>query len=217
MNFDTLTLDHLNSVLNKAEIEDHEIIGGIELTHVGYQRLALRMGVDLETLQLMINALMEKLRKEKHMTETYSQLLDEADENFSYEKDWLGNVTVRNNETGDEVFLRGSEAAEMITTLKSGLADEQEILSQYMESHTITESDDLEDEDSYEDELETTRGTYNFPWKTKTDHGTGTASYSGNNNIKIISVRNDDGDEIKTTPELEAELKMQAVAFIGKA
>lgn len=217
MNFNTLTLDHLNSVLNEAGIEDHEIIGGFELTHLGYQRLALRMGVDLDTLQLMINVLMEKLRKEKHMHETYSQLLDEEDENFSYEKDWLGNVTVRNNETGDEVFLRGSEAAEMLTALKSGLADEQEILSQYMESDTITESDDLEDEDSYEDELETTRGTYNFPWKTKMAHGTGTASYSGKDNIKIISIRDEDGNEIKATPELEAELKLQAVAFIGKA
>ena len=216
MSFDTLTLDHLNSVLNKAGIEDHEIIGGIELTHVGYQRLALRMGVDLKSLQFMINCLMEKLRKEEHMHEAYSQLLDEDDENFSYEKDWLGNVTIRNNETGDEVFLRGSEATEMLKTLKSGVADEQEILSQYMESHTITESDDSED-DSYEDELETTRGTYNFPWKTKTAHGTGTASYSGNDNIKIISIRDEEGDEIKTTPDLEAELKMQAIAFIGKA
>ena len=216
MTFDELTLDHLNSILNKAEIEDHEIIGGIELTHPGYQRLALRMGVDLETLQLMINSLMEKLRKEAHMYETYSQLLDEEDENFSYEKDWLGNVTVRNNETGDEVFLRGSEAAEMLKTLQSGIADEQEILAQYMESHPITESDDLED-DSYEDELEITRGTYNFPWKTKTAHGTGTASYSGNDNIKLVSIRDEEGDEIEATPELEAELKMQAVAFIGNA
>lgn len=216
MTFDTLTLDHLNSILNKAGIEDHEIIGGIELTHVGYQRLALRMGVDLKSLQLMINSLMEKLRKEAHMNETYSQLLDEDDENFSYEKDWLGNVTVRNNETGDEVFLRGSEAAEMLKTLKSGIADEQEILAQYMETNPITESDDLED-DSYEDELETTRGTYNFPWKTKTAHGTGTASYSGKDNIKLVSIRDEEGDEIEATPELEAELKMQAVAFIGNA
>jgi hypothetical protein len=224
--YPTLTLDRLNTIMNKGGIDDHSIMQGIELRHVGYQKLARIMGVTVKEISQMINELIVKLRADqKLMAEEYDSLLDEdTDDKFTYEKDFLGNMTLRDSETGDEVYLQGTTAAELSRALSGDLdhADKQELLAHYMDnSHAegITEEDEPQ-EKSYEPEIDGGRGTYNFPWKLKNLHGTATVEYSASGGkpvIDLVSVRDASGDEMDTNPAFEAALKQQAVAFIGDA
>jgi hypothetical protein len=213
---DTLTLDRLNTILTKAGIDDHEIIGGVEFSHVGYQKLAAQMGTNLSGIQTMINALMTKLRDEQHhMSETYGVMVNEDNERYSMEDDFLGNVTIRDSQTGDETYLEGSMAAELLHALTQG-ADKQETLAHYVDIKSDHINEAAED-GTYEDEIDGSKGTYNFPWKSSKGHGTATAEYSGKNKINVISIRDQNGDEVAKTPDLDAELLRQAIAFIGDA
>jgi hypothetical protein len=215
---DDLTLDRLQNIINDAGIDDHEIIGGAEFSHAGYQKIATKMGVSFKDIHSMINLLIEKLRKENSVQEDYEKLLDDdSDDRFSYEKDFLGNVTIRDSHTGDDVFLRGQQSAKLLHELIVS-DDEQEVLAQYMADPINEDEDEEGDADStYEPEIDAGGGSYNFPWTLEGAHGTATAVYSGTGTIKIVSVRDEDGVEVEITIDLSKALMPQAVAFIGKA
>lgn len=223
---DSFELDYLNSLLNKGGCDDRSLIAGAEFTHQGYIKLANAMSeklgkhISLKDIQMMINELMEKLRSDHHqMVEDYEEVLDENDERYSYEADFLGNVTIRDDQTGDEKYIQGSDASSLMNDLDSTVVDsnKQHILAQYMNDDNINEAFEPEDLDSYEPEIESKMGTYNFPWKSGNSHGTATAEYSGKGKISVISVRDENGDAVKMTPNLDADLHRQAVEFIGDA
>jgi hypothetical protein len=213
----TIALDKLNTILNKGGCSDHSIIAGVRLTHRGYQKLALQMNVDLETVQFMVNQLMTKLRSEKEsMSEDYEHFISEDNQRFSMEKDFLGNVTLRDDYSGDEKFLQGSEATEFLNDM-GGSDDDQEIIAHYMQNSVTEEAIYEDDEPTYDDELDNDYGTYNFPWKIGNQHGTGTMEYSGKGRLKIVSARDDEGDEMELSNKLVASLTPIAIAFIGNA
>jgi len=213
----TLTLDRLQSVMNEAGIDDHEIIGGVQLTAVGYQKLAAKMRVSVKDVKDMIRELITHLRKDQSVSESYSDLLDEDDERFTFEKDYLRNVTIHDKLTGEDTYLQGSEASEMLNALSSG-ADRQQILAHYAERQPVTEDTEDEANDTFEPELESDHGSYNFPWKLGSAHGTATVTYSGKGKIKLVSVRDQNGDEVPDVGDEEGTLiTKQAVDFIGDA
>ncbi len=212
----TITLDRLQGLMNNAGIEDREIIAGVELRPLGYQRLAASMGVSIKEVHMLINELITHLRDQgRHVAEDYQRAINE-DGRYAMEKDWLKNVTIRDTETGEETFLKGSEAAELLNAIQGG-ADEQEMLAHYA-SQPITEDDELEEADeSYDSEIESKQGTYNFPWKSGNQHGTGTVVYSDVAKVKLVDVRDSDGDSVSMDSIDVNDLLRQAVAFIGNA
>jgi hypothetical protein len=128
-------------------------------------------------------------------------------------------MTIRDSETGDETYVQGSEAAELYQALRHNPDHAQEILAHYM-SDAEPVMEDEQGMHSYNSEIDGGDGTYNFPWKAGSKHGTATVEYYLKGQqpiINLVSVRDAGGDEVRPSPALDAELKKQAIAFIGDA
>jgi hypothetical protein len=224
--YSTFDLDRLQSVLNKAGISDHDIVAGIELKHVGYQRLAAKMdirgGDAMKNINNMINELIEKMRDDQSLVaENYDHFMtEETGDKYVIEKDFLGNVTVRDTETGDENYVQGSTAAELLHALAQHGVDKQELLSHYVDDANGSVIEE-EDSNSYDDEIEgASKGSYNLPWDVAGQHGTATAEYYKKGNkpvVKLVSVRDESGEEFHPPANMEAEILKKAFAFIGNA
>lgn len=81
------------------------------------------------------------------------------------------------------------------------------------ERGTITE-----DEDSFDEEIASSTGTYNFPWRHNGRRGFATARYRGRGpemKIDVISIRDEEGEPVDASPALMKAIKIQAVEFIG--
>ena len=127
-------LDTLQKMLNDADCDDDEIKAGIRLSDAGMQTVAARLGVSPKEIPMLINSLQGKLSDEAERLDVPT--ISEA--RFSYEKDFLKNVTVRDSKSGKEVFLQGSKAVELLNKLKDA-PDDQVVLRQY---GSLMESDD---------------------------------------------------------------------------
>ena len=212
---DMFVLDRLQKKLNDAGIDDHRIIAGVRLTTAGYHKLADAMGVSFREINNMINELIVKLRS------TDDPILNEDNgfERFSYERDFMENVTIRDLDTGHETFLRGGEAAELLNALALHPEQEQTLLAYYMEdslNESVVSEDDV---DSYLPEIENNRGSYNFPWSLDDRRrGTATVEFSGNGEmkLKLVSIRDEDGEEIGLDYNDVERLKEIAIDFIDK-
>lgn len=208
-----MSLAKLNATLNKAGFDDAEIARGLRLKRTGMQKLSARLGVSEQEASEMLDRLINRLRDDQErVAESYRSIVEGA--RYGYERDRLGNVTVRDSHSGKEIFLRGSSAAELLQAVKLG--DEQGILAGYL-AETISE--DVDEEDSYEDEIKTDRGSYNFPWVYERSQGTGTAEYTGRGDtfkINLVSIRDADGEEINAQGPMRAALTNQAFKFIGQ-
>lgn len=210
---DNMTLAKMNAMLNKAGFDDAEIARGLRLKQSGMQKLSARLGVSEQEASQMLDQLINRLRDDaERVAESYRSILEGS--RYGYERDRLGNVTVRDSHSGKEIFLRGATAAELLKAVKLG--DEQQILAGYL-TETVTE--DAGEEDSYADEIKTDRGSYNFPWSFERQQGTGTAEYTGRGDsfkINLVSIRDQDGDEIDAEGPMRSALTNQAFKFIGQ-
>lgn len=219
MQYDLRTLDRAQTILNKSGIGDELIRNGAKLRPAGYQRLGRAMGVSPHDAKDIYIQLIGHLR-DTGIEEDYSRFM-EGDERYGFEKDFLGNVTIRDTVSGEDKFLSGDQSTELLSMLEAG-GDEQAILAQFMQGDSLNEDDEeLEEDENYDQEIATSFGTYNFPWKIQGDSGFATASYGGSDDpkkMRIMSVSDSRGDQIaQPSPELIAELKKQAIAFIGQA
>jgi hypothetical protein len=136
---------------------------------------------------------------------------DEPDgDHLSAEGDYLGDVTVRSARTGKSRFYQGSAAAGITQALKGADDEEkQEVLAPLMEK-----------ESGYADEIASNNGgTYNFPWTFRSQHGFGTAQYSSSSNgepiLKLISIRDNGGEDVPADRRMHAALLTQAREFIA--
>lgn len=122
-------LDRLHDMLRSADVGDDEIAGGVQLTPKGTQKVAAGLGIAASEVEMMLNSLAANLRREREISE--------GPERFSYEGDYLDNVSVRDNATGDEKFVRGSKGAKLTAKLNKSKHHDQDILRR-----TMTEADD---------------------------------------------------------------------------
>lgn len=217
---DRLVLDRLHAMLGKAGVSDSDLIAGVELTHAGYQKIAGQFHVSVKEANFMVSQLITSLRmEERRISENYYRALSEANERYAFEKDFLKNVTIRDTRSGETKFVSGSEANELLSALANSPQAEQEILANYMAGDSeLTEEDVEEDaDDSYAAEIDSKVGSYNFPWKDGEDQGTATVTYSGDANIRLISIRDEQGDEVQVDKQRNELILRQAFAFIGDA
>lgn len=129
---DQSLIERLHNMLQRARITDDQIMNGVRLTPTGFQKAGAALGISGEEAELLLNSLITKLRREKDRTdEMFREFAGDRPRaaRFSVEKDYLGNVTVRDAQTGKEVFLRGDDATALLNKIKTG--DEQAILAQY--------------------------------------------------------------------------------------
>jgi len=162
-----------------------------------------RHGKDRQTVQRQIK------RAEAGRSERPFEL---AEDRYSYEQDALGSVTIRDAITGRSAFIQGARAARLLSQLKSRTADQDGLLAPLIEG--------LEDAPvaDFWDEIEAQAGSYNFQWKRPDQHGTGTVLFQtkGQPTLRLVDVRDAEGNEIAADHAMRQDLLQQARDFIGK-
>jgi len=215
-------IDRLQDILNKAGVSDDEICASLALTDAGTHKVAAQLGVSASEVPMLIASLTTRLRDDENREESaiesaYESIMNEDDERFGYEKDGMGNVTVRDSQTGKSIYLQGSEATDLLNKLEQDPDAEQSILSgleSLMEGGIIDESDDPDD---YIREMKQNSGTFNFPWKVGMKHGTGTAKYKFDGDdmiVHLLSVRDSEGNVMQINSGMKLQIEKIAHDFI---
>jgi hypothetical protein len=226
---DESILDRLQQMLAKADVSEDEMRAGVRLTDKGRAKAAGRLGVSPEEVDVLLNSLATRMRKgEAAINRAYAEHMGDVTEaegegRYTYEDDYLGNVTVRDIQTGKERFMRGHDAQELLQRLNGG-EDEQEVLGGVMALVEGDENPDMLDEDGedpgYEREMKehSRQGSYNFPWKEGGKRGTATAEYrwmGENLKIDVRHIRDSAGEPINDAG-LAKRLAEVARGFIGR-
>ena len=205
-----------------AEIDDDEILAGVRLSPRGYQKIAARLGLAASEVPMLIQSLATEIRRNNQRLQEDDLGVSEPASSggkprFSYETDFLDNITIRDSVTGKETFLRGSNAMAALDRLDGG-EDEQAVLASYASIMEDSDGHDAAgDGGSYEKEIAADGGTYNFPWSAGSRSGTATARFSdkdGEFSVKVIHVR-DEGGKTIDDPNLTSRLEQTAWDFIG--
>lgn len=207
---DVSLIERLHAMLNKANVGDDEIVGGVTLTPKGIQKVAARLGIAGSEVGMMINSLVSKLRREREVSEGIEQ--------FSHEDDWLGNVTVRDNASGKEKFVRGSEGTKLSKKLKKSTDDQavlRKAVSEADGNDWITKMWNKEAKKNGGEEEPTPSpiGTYNFDWQVAGQSGTGTARFRAvgqRTRIDVLSVRDQSGKEFEPDVKTMQSIEQQA-------
>jgi len=224
-------IDRLHQMFTSAEISDQQIKGGVKLTKMGTAKVAARLGVSPNDVEMYINSLVQQLRDGDEesietLTEQYYDMIDECEtkgrkvdrpfdiaegdatqeDRYSIEPDALGSATVRDAKTGREKFLQGASASKAIQAKKSG---DDAVLAPLVET--------LEDDQNYWDEIKADSGSYNFIWKLPGRHGLGTVIFHADDppSLRLADVRDTDGNEIEMDQATRHEILQQARAFLG--
>lgn len=209
-------VDRLRAIIAPV-LSDDRLAAGARLSESGYRKVAARLGIDAAEAASLVESLAGEIR----MQRLYEQALNEGGARFSCEKDFLDNVTVRDNQSGKSCFLRGSEASAVLNRIAAG-GDEQQILAAY--AHLMegkkkkVETLDEDDESTFHHEIHSSHGAYNFPWRAGDQSGFATARFKGrgpNMKISILSVRDSDGESVDLDESMTQAVHDQAVAFIG--
>lgn len=83
----------------------------------------------------------------------------------------------------------------------------------------VAESIMLDEETSFEDELSSNGGSYNFPWRHNGHHGFATARFKGrgaNMQVKVVSIRDSNGEMVEGHDlDMQKAVQQQAIDFIG--
>lgn len=218
-------IDRLHQMLTNAGVSDQQIKGGVQLTHDGKMKVAARLGIAPQDVEMYLNVITQRLRdadatSEETLTEQYYHALEEDEPEagqpnspfddeprYSVEPDALGSITVRDAETGRSSFIQGSEASRVRQALKVS-PDKQAVLAPLVEA--------VDSADDFWSEIKANSGTYNFVWKLHDQHGTGTVQFStkGQPKLKLVDVRDSEGNPMRADPTMHGALMQQAREFI---
>lgn len=132
-------------------------------------------------------------------------------ERYSYEPDALGSVTVRDAATGRSKFVQGAQATDLLTRLGAQGANRQAIIAPLVE----TELPDAKG--GFASEISAKAGTYNFQWRLGARNGLGTVMFDAEDGpqMKLVDVRDNEGNEIDVNPAMHRALMQQARTFLG--
>ncbi len=239
-------LDIIHQILTRTGLSDTEIKQGVLLTDGGKRKLAANIGVSPEEIDLLLASLIQKLRTDDDtstdaLIDDYYSGMSEgknapivtrlkgkklpfnqgviAEGRFSYEPDALGNVTIRDKDTGKSKYIQGTEATNLLTQLDNG-ANQEKLIAPFLKEDVANIESNDSDDGEYMSEIESFSGTYNFPWKYNGQHGFATVQYHTDNDdpeLKLESVRDENGDEIDIDDDedMHDALIAQATEFIG--
>ena len=213
----TSLLDRLHDMLNRAGVDDAEIGPGVRLTARGMRKVAGSLGISAEEVPMLLNSLAGHVSdgdgdgggdgRQSLMDDEYRRMTEGR---LSFETDYLGNVTVRDADSGREAYIQGTGASGLLAKLKRQPHRQQEILAGFQH---------LMEADGFQDEIDADAGTYNMTWKIAGQQGTATVMYhliGDRPRLTVQSVRDEDGNEIKAGHAMHAELQRQAKDFIGQ-
>lgn len=194
--YDKAVLEELRKLLNAANVPDDHIARGVNLTTAGAQKVAERFKIDVAQVPDML----------VHLSRMVTGV-EEDNARFSYERDYMGNITLHDARSGKSKFIQGDSAFKLSDEIAANPSKEEEIIAQHFDVAILSEADDgfgLAD-----------KGTFNFPYKGKF----ATATYGvedGKFVLKVISLRTETDEEIQITPALQTELDRVAMTWVDK-
>lgn len=202
MEFPADKLNDLRQKLkDKTNLTDDYISRGVRLTATGNAWVAREYQIDINEVPAMLAAVSQMVAGD----------LKEDSERFSYEADYMGNLTLRDAESGKDIFLQGDEAFELAGKLESHPGVEQRLIAPYFGGETLNESE-VEAASVAPDDA----GTFNFPYK----DGLASARFwieDGDRKVKAVSFRkNDTHMEVDITPDLQNKLDTVAMKWWDK-
>lgn len=93
----TITLDRLQNILNKGGMTDDMIAGGMEISRLGLQKIGQQMGITAKEAKALYYSLITKVRTDSEsIEETFKVLMDEPEEDGSYNSEINGDVGTYN-------------------------------------------------------------------------------------------------------------------------
>ncbi len=195
-------LEALRKLLNGINVTNDMISNGVRLSRDGLRKVAARFSVSVEQVQKML----DDLSKETRDDPLYEEHL-----RYTYESDFLGNITIRDTQTGDVKNLTGSDAFGLLSEIER-LGDYQSLLSGYF---TLKESADEELDGDIDDEITGRAGTYNFPMKGFLV----TVRFwvqQGKFKTKVISIRDAEGEEYPVDDATRKLADETALQWVGR-
>lgn len=222
---DDSQVDELHRLLSRF-VPDEAIANGATLSPGGFEKAAAKMGISAEEVEALLDTLRTKLNGDDDraiMGEDTS-----ASPRYSWEHDGLGSVTVRDGTTGEDFFYGGSKGFAILSgveELSVGSPTEQAFLALYCVKKKVNEAvmdeDEIDEEEvDFLGEISAEVSTFNFPWKTDKDFGTGTAEFRGDPEhvkVRVVDIRDRNGEHIRADKSLKDSLRDQAIDFIPKA
>lgn len=143
-------LDSLHAMLQPI-MSDQDILGGVSLTDAGFQKVAGKFGISADEARMLFNSLKTKIKRNQEIEEdAIREFKGDPLQRYTYEKDYLGNVTIRDAETGAERFIRGPAAKALLKRLETD-TNTQALLAKFS---PVSES--WEDEAEHGEALEKT-------------------------------------------------------------
>ncbi len=202
-------LDDLRKMLNDVGISDAYISRGVRLTDIGLRKMSKRFGVSAEEVIKML------VQLKLHVRDDIAENLNEHIERYAYETDYMGNITIRDSQTGDERFLQGDEAFELGQILITHPGMQQDTLSEYF-NNEISESVDGDSvEDGFGEMAADEGGTFNFPYRGMFATARFWKDAKGFN-INVVSLRNTTDEEQNISPDLREKLNKIAMTWVDK-
>ena len=205
-----IDLETLHSLLKRANVTDDVLSRGVRLKRVGLQKLAATFNASEGEIKEALAKLSAKVRSE--MAPTGLPTLEGA-ARYAYEADSLGNVMLRDIETGAERFFSGQEAQLILSEIERLHPDYQGVIRPYFDHETLrefVEGDVVGPEDNGN-----TGGTYNFPYK----GNSACARFwldGDKPQIKIISLFDAEGEEMHMDASVMADVVRVAWEWVDK-
>lgn len=186
-------LDDLRNMLHSVNVTDDHIRRGVRLTPRGMKKAAKLLGITENEVSDMLIAL---------------RSLEEANDLYAYEADYMGNITIRDTQAGDEHYFIGDEATSLLKRLKANPAKKDEILAPYFDRKVLNET--------VTKKIVDLKGTFNFPNRGRFVVVSFGTDQSGEFALEVAAVTNQNGEEIVVSDQEKTALEKIAYKWSDK-
>ncbi len=204
MDFTPEQIGETHEMLKSAGITDAMISRGVRLTTKGMKKLAHRYQCEADDISDLL----------RQVSDTVATAVAEDSERFSFEADFMGNITLRDSKTGREHFLQGDDAFKLEDQLSANPGQQQELIADYFDVTVLAEAETEADMVADAGERQN-GGTFNFPYMGKF----ATASFWTDNagfHVKVLSLRDSQNEEDKISPEFQKTLDDEAMKWVNR-
>lgn len=129
-------VQRLMDMLTQIGVSETHLAAGVKLKPEAMQRVAAALGCAPTDVPILLRSISSKLRSDD--ARRPMPVESRGGDVYSYEADVLGNITVRNRDSGKEVFLRGTKASQLLSRIEHG-DDEQAVLAHYAGRSNVSE------------------------------------------------------------------------------
>lgn len=203
-------LETLRAQFRKANISDDMVARRPRLTEKGTHLLCQMLDCSEEELRALIDQLAQEVEAELANQGGVIALNEFAENRYSYELDFMGNIGLRDSKTGKTLYIQGDNAFKLTREIERIYPDYQELLAPYFDE-VLREFT----EEQVRGDTGNTGGTYNFPY-----NGMFACARfyldAGKPVVEVISLVDAQGEEIPMDAQTKADATRVAWEWVDK-